>query len=337
MPQPNPPTIADESSGASLWMTVQSRPIKLLVGVVLSSTALYLSFRSLHISDILASFATADFGLISLALSSVMINIFSKAMRWRALLGRSEVSFVTLLRALLLGQILNIALPSRPGDVSRIYMIRSTTIAWPFVAGTIVTEKTIDLMCYLLCFFLTLIFLPPLPVWVITSVYSFVIVTAIIAALLVALPQSHRLLNSSYLSWLPLALSKRIAEALRAMNSSFTTAAQPSVVVQIIAWSGLIWITAILTNYLLLRALAIDAPAISVVLLLIVLQISVSLPSVPGNIGIFQYICVLVLGIFGVSQTAAVSYGILLHVVAFAPPILVGGLLFAIAQPKRAH
>lgn len=309
------------------------------MGGFLSTAALYFSFRSLHINDILAGLASADLRLIICAVAIVLINIIGKTMRWRVLLGRPGrvVPFFTLLQALLVGQILNITLPSRAGDVSRAYTIGAAGVGWPFVAGTIVTEKAIDLMCYLLCFFLTLTCLPSLPAWVTTSVYSFVTLTAILATVLVVLPQGHHLLSSRYLGWAPQALRERVTRAMQAICASFTVARQPWVAAQIILWSALIWGTAILTNYLLLRALAVDAPAISAVLLLIVLQISVSLPSVPGNIGIFQYICVLTLGVFGVNQATAVSYGILLHVVAFAPPILLGGLLFAIARPQHAY
>lgn len=344
MPQSNPTTVPDEPVvdnllALRLRTTVKSRPIRLIVGVVLSAAALYFSFRSLQVQDIVAGFASADLRLISWALASVLINIVGKTMRWRVLLGAPgrRLSFFTLIRALLLGQILNIALPSRAGDVSRAYTIGAGGVGWPFVAGTIVTEKAIDLICYMLCFLLTLALLPTLPGWVTTSVYSFVTVTAILAAVLMVLPHGHGLLDSRYLGWVPQALRERAARVMQAISSSFVVARQPWVAAQMIAWSALIWGTAILTNYLLLRSLAIDAPAISAVLLLIVLQISVSLPSVPGNIGLFQYICVLTLGVFGVSQASAVSYGILLHVVAFVPPIILGGLLFAIARSQRAH
>lgn len=344
MRQSNPTTVPDEPPVESLLAlqlqrTMKSWPARLIVGVVLSAAALYFSFRDLHVSDILAGLASADLGLISGAIAIVLVNIVGKTMRWRVLLGRPGrlVHFFTLLRALLLGQILNIALPSRIGDVSRAYMIGSAGIGWPFVAGTIVTEKGIDLICYMLCFFLTLTFLPSLPVWVTTSVYSFVTVTLILVVLLIVLPHGHGLLDTRYLGWAPQALRERAARVMRAISSSFTVARQPWVAAQIIVWSALIWGTAVLTNYLLLLALAVDAPAISAVLLLIVLQISVSLPSVPGNIGLFQYICVLTLSVFGVSQAMAVSYGILLHLVAFVPPILLGSLLFAVVRSRRIH
>jgi hypothetical protein len=49
-----------------------------------------------------------------------------------------------------------------------------------------------------------------------------------------------------------------------------------------------------------------------------------SLPSVPGRIGIFEYLCVLALGVFNIPESTAFSYGILLHVVALLPQTVIG-------------
>jgi hypothetical protein len=58
----------------------------------------------------------------------------------------------------------------------------------------------------------------------------------------------------------------------------------------------------------------------------LVLQAGISMPSVPGRIGLFEYLCVLTLSLFGVSQEEALSYGIVLHALVFLPTILLGVL-----------
>jgi len=59
---------------------------------------------------------------------------------------------------------------------------------------------------------------------------------------------------------------------------------------------------------------------------LLVLQAVVSLPGVPGRVGVFQYACILALGLFGVDETAAFSYGVLLQTVAVLP-LMIGGVV----------
>jgi uncharacterized membrane protein YbhN (UPF0104 family) len=59
-------------------------------------------------------------------------------------------------------------------------------------------------------------------------------------------------------------------------------------------------------------------------LILIALQAGISIPSVPGRIGIFEYICVLALAVFGVGQSTAFGYGVVLHGLVLLTPILAG-------------
>jgi uncharacterized membrane protein YbhN (UPF0104 family) len=63
-------------------------------------------------------------------------------------------------------------------------------------------------------------------------------------------------------------------------------------------------------------------------LLLAVLQISavVPIPTSPGRIGLFHYLCVMTLAIFGTDRDVALAYGLLLHAVTYLP-MAVGGPL----------
>ena len=91
--------------------------------------------------------------------------------------------------------------------------------------------------------------------------------------------------------------------------------------------SILIWATAAFTNYAVLRALGIGTPWIAAVLVLVVLQIGISLSTVPATLGVFEYLCVLSLAVFGVGEVQALGFGIVLHALVLLP-ILVGLFFF---------
>lgn len=59
-------------------------------------------------------------------------------------------------------------------------------------------------------------------------------------------------------------------------------------------------------------------------LLLVVLMSGVSVPPLPGNLGVFPYLCVLVLSLFGVNRETSLVYGIVLQIVAYLPLIVLG-------------
>jgi hypothetical protein len=46
---------------------------------------------------------------------------------------------------------------------------------------------------------------------------------------------------------------------------------------------------------------------------LVVLQGGVAVPSTPGKIGVFQYLCVIALSVFGVPAATGFSYGVVLY------------------------
>ena len=96
------------------------------------------------------------------------------------------------------------------------------------------------------------------------------------------------------------------------------------------------WGTALFIIQFVLLALGIHLPLTASLLTLVVLQAGISLPSIPGRIGVFEYICVLTLAVFGIGQSAAFTYGVLLHSIVFIPPMLLGWLfIFMLGLPAR--
>ena len=88
-----------------------------------------------------------------------------------------------------------------------------------------------------------------------------------------------------------------------------------------------VWGLGAATNYCVLRAFELTSSTVPVLLLLAALQAGVAVPSLPGSVGVFEGICIAVLALFGIGQEEALAAGLALHVVVFAPPILLGGVL----------
>jgi hypothetical protein len=80
----------------------------------------------------------------------------------------------------------------------------------------------------------------------------------------------------------------------------------------------------VLTNLLLFKAFHLQLSFWAAIFLLLAVQVGNIPPSAPGKIGIFEYAVILALAVFDVPKSQALSFGILLHVVAFLPKILLG-------------
>jgi uncharacterized membrane protein YbhN (UPF0104 family) len=317
---------------------VRGRRLKLALGIAVSLLTIALAARGVDYRSVGATLGQASPWLVGLALVSVVVNNLAKTARWRLLTfdRGAHVSFGQALRLHLVGQMLNNVLPGRVGDLSRIYMAGEIGVARPFVLGTVAVEKAVDMVCYALIFGLLLL-LMPLPAWVSQPAYVMLVVTAGVAGA-VAFALLYRRRTAGLPGWalavLPAAYRGRAdGMAADALDSLRVLLHGPSSL-GVALWSALIWATAVLTNWLVLLALGIAAPAVAPLFVLFVLIAGINLPAGPGQIGVFEYICVLALGVFGVGQVAGLSFGLLLHGLVFVPAIL-GGVLALWSSDKR--
>jgi len=75
-----------------------------------------------------------------------------------------------------------------------------------------------------------------------------------------------------------------------------------------------------------LIAVGLDLPGIAALVVLAIVQLGTAVPSTPGKVGVFQYLSVLALMPFGVGRDLALTFGILLHVVWYLPPVVLGSM-----------
>ena len=298
------------------------------MSLIISIVALYLALRGVDFGDIWQSIQNASWRFVFLALVSVTLNTLAKSLRWKILIGLpgQNIPSITYLMVLLAGQMLNTIFPARFGDLARAYELGGMGPGRTFVLGTIVLEKMLDSIAYLLLFG-TILLLIPLPHWFGGSILAFIMIPmAIIGGILLLIiwpaPFSRMLqillgrLPDSWRDW----LSPRIHSGI----NSLEIIRNRSDLLRLIFWTVLIWGFAITTNTLTLLAFDIHLPITASLLVLVGLQAGISLPAIPGTIGLFEFICVLALSVFGVDQTLALSFGLLLHAIVLLPTTLAG-------------
>ncbi len=297
-------------------------------GLVLGSIFLYLSLRGIPLPQVWETLGRARWTWVLLALGGVALNNAAKVWRWRVLLAsrREGVPFGLGLRAVLLGQMFNYLLPMRVGDLSRAYVAGVPQTGTVYALGTIALEKVLDTLMYALLFVLTALTLP-LPDWVDNSGVTLAVfsVAGGLGAWLLARysgPALSLVLRIARI--LPPRLARRIEPRLEDALQTLDVVRSGRSLTLLASWSLLVWGSAVFPNWALLRALALPGGWSAAAAVLVFLQAVVSLPGVPGRVGVFQYACILSLALFGISETAAFSYGVLLQAVAVLPVVLGG-------------
>jgi hypothetical protein len=222
----------------------------------------------------------------------------------------------------------NNILPFRMGEAMRAFTLgkkegMSRTLAF----ASIILERMIDLFI-LLTFFLTLVFLMPLEKWVVLSgIVVFVFLLISIVALY-ALAYDFFKIPSRFYFYVVRYIPEGLIGTIERISGSFLKGIKLirnfKQSIRLVFLSLLTWVlwTAIL--YFGLKAFHLDLPMTASLLLAVVVNIGVMVPSSPGFIGVFQYLCIISLALFNIPKEIALSFSFLVHTVQYIPTTALG-------------
>ena len=312
-----------------LWQRANIRGVRVALGTVLSVVFLWLAFRDVPTSQVVAVFVGADYRFVTFALLLVLISPLLRAARWKLLYHPDQdgLRHHRLAIFLLIGQMLNIVVPARLGEVARIYFMgRLEGRSRARTLGTIAVEKWLDILMLFLLVLVVPLFVS-LPQWFQDSRATLALfaLAFFAIAVLASYSKGQLLRVVEFVSrLLPMSWRARVHRATSLALDSFDVLRSPWVGLQLQGWSLLIWGLGILTNYVIFLAVGLSLPFTAAIFLLAVLQVGVAIPSAPGKVGVFHYLCVLALATFGVEKGAALAYAVLLYFVVFGPPSILG-------------
>ncbi len=315
---------------SSLWF-------RILAGIVLSAVTLYLVFRNVSFPDLWLALAMVEPKWILLALASVIVNTLFKVSRWKVLMGQPGVGvrWSQALLSFLAGWLINWVYPARLGDLSRAVVIGNQGPGKIFVLGSIALEKMIDAIWYVLLI-LWLLYIIPLPAWIQDPARGFALAAIVLVflAILVVIQRNWLEKGMDWFSnrgpgWLTEQLRSRLVFYMRSGLSSLDVLRTGWRMWLVAFWSVVIWMSGFLTTFFVVLSMQIPLQGwgqriVASFLVLVTLQAGVSLPSVPGRFGVFEYTCVLALGIFGIERSLASGFGLLLHGVILIPSVAAG-------------
>jgi hypothetical protein len=285
-----------------------------------------LAFWGASLEEVWRHIQQANWQAVAVAVGLFMLTTLAKTWRWRLFFQPRRVKFISCLAALTIGQVVNFLLPARLGEIARIYILRRREGERAALAlGTIGAEKLLELTA--LCS-LSLLVAPfaPWPTWL--QEPSLRVTTFVLGAILllaISFVQQSRL--RAVWSWCARQLTRthaeRMAQQFDLTLLGFAPLRQLHTLGPLAFWSLAIWGLMIATNYALFFAFSIEPSWLTATILLLVLQIGVSVPSTPGKIGVFQYLAVLTLTLFGVPRELALGYGMLLYLIVLVPQLMV--------------
>jgi len=305
--------------------------VRLWGGTALSILLLALAFQGIDFAELWGTLAQANYGLVLVAVGSIIATSMAKAARWQLLFypRHRQRRYGKLLAILFIGQMVNIIVPARLGELARAYLVGEIEGESKALAlGTIAVEKAVDLLMVLFLF-VGLLLSMAVPRWAQQpGIKTATTAIVLLGALVLSAHHRERLLSAigHLLRVLPELAQARLMGHLETALGSLEVLRRWDVSLGVGGWSVLIWLLAALTNYIAFLALRLHLSFLAAVFLLVVLQVGVAIPSSPGKVGVFHYLCLLALSVFGVERNLALSYGLLLYFIVFLPPIFLGVL-----------
>lgn len=304
--------------------------VALLIGVL----CLWLSLRGVPLSELRDQLARFSPALVALAVACVVLVAAGKALRWQWLYGAGvpRRSWRTHFAILMIGQMLNLVIPIRVGELARLGLMRQEDRPLGVTFGTIVVEKALDLLAVGLIVLLAVpLALLPDSLRRETGVGGLLIGGAIFAAMLLAgrfnAPLRRRLERMDA-AWGGRWVSGARRGALAVLRSfGSLTAAQLAGVAGLTAG---VWLLSLVTLQVMFAASGLALGWGAALALMLALTSSNWAPTPPAMIGIVGAVTVAVLAAFDVDQARALALGTVLNAVLAGPPVILGSIALTV-------
>jgi len=321
-------------------LTIIKKNWKIIAGVALSMIFIFLAFRQVDFSQMGRAFASADYWLLIPILLIIFLSLVLRSWRWQYLLAPIQpVRLPELFSSLAVGYMANTFLPAHLGEVVRAYHAQKKTgIAASAIFATIVVERLIDIFALLLLMGLVLV-LFPFPGWVQKSGVIMLVLVAALFALLLLMKKYRRqtlAVSDRLTRFLPAAISAKISELLDQFLNGIVALKSAGHYPVVAVLSIAIWVCYAVTFQLLFYAFDFvtlyHLPWTAALVALVITTISVVVPSSPGYVGSYHFLCQLALGLFAIPKGPALSYAFVLHAVNIFPVFFLG--LFILSREK---
>ncbi|GAB4447474.1 MAG: lysylphosphatidylglycerol synthase transmembrane domain-containing protein [Anaerolineae bacterium] len=296
----------------------------LLLGLVISVVALYLALRSVNLSDAIAALAGADYIWVLPAFALSVVGLFTRAIRWRALLD-GRIPLNRSFSILNISYIVNNILPARLGEVARAFLATRVEPPIPVFTSlsTIFAERIIDMLMVVVMLGGALLALPDMPPEVTGIGMTMGVAALVIFVLLVVFARqrdwAHALLNlvlriAPFLERLNLGgLLDRVLDGLKPLGAARGLLA-------VAFWTVVSWTFSVIAGYVLMYTLYDNPRWDAAVLFIALASVAIAVPATFASVGPFEYsVMVGLVAVYGAgaddprAQATALSFALILH------------------------
>ncbi len=302
----------------------------MVLSYAISAAGLAYVFWNLHLAQLKTDLAGVTWWLVAVAIVLDITPRALQAIRWQYILRPLNVGYRFPFQAIYVGTLYSAVLPLSTGDAVRGVMVaRHARTSTTLVFSTELLERMADAIALIVVIWFTLRGLA-LPQSLRLTLATLEALTGAILVIGLILALRGRSLETHIDSWQP---PGRIGSRLKAgLSNIVTNAGRFTVAKLLVSVLTAIGIAALRIGvlWLLLTAYHLHLSALQTAGLFGIVMIGTFLPNTPGNIGSWQFFCMLGLGLFGVAGARAAGFSLVAFAIWTIPPALIGvGALLA--------
>jgi uncharacterized protein (TIRG00374 family) len=298
--------------------------VRVVLGIGISLAALVILIRLVDVRQVLASLQGIKLSIVIPALALLVISLLTRAAAWRVIL-KEKISIWKSFFIVNSGYFVNTVFPFRIGELTRAFLLKPSGFSFWEAIPTILLERLFDFGFALSFFFIGL----PFAIGFSQGItYAYLIaggIPAVILALYLLVRNQQQVIGwINRTTLIKSNIKERLLKVIEPLLSSLGILTDPLRLVKVFAWMLISWSIALFYQYLLLRAFVPDGQLIWAAFTLGALALGVSIPSSPGNIGLYEASITLALSAFGVDQSVAFAYALTSHVLSLLVTTLLG-------------
>ncbi|MCK4640683.1 MAG: flippase-like domain-containing protein [Candidatus Marinimicrobia bacterium] len=303
---------------------------KTMIGLGISVLGLYLGFRKFDSREFFMSLKETDLLLFFLAMLLMIFSIYLRSIRWKYLvLPLKKVPLKDLFGSMMICYFGNNVFPLRAGELLRAYSLHKVTLLSTIsIFGTVVVERILDMIVFMIILLVSAVIFPAMPVWVKWSGAAAGAGLIMIAVLYVLYQRRREPIKRYLNSKLHSSSHTKILQPVRHFLRGIRTLRNTPHLGLISVLSAIIWLLAIFEYWLIGSSLHVFFSIQNLLLIFFVTSAIISVPSAPGYVGTYHAGAIGILVYLGYELSQAQVIAVILHAVGFLSLTLIGFIYF---------
>jgi glycosyltransferase 2 family protein len=303
----------------------------LLPSIVISLVCLVYVFWLARPGQIVRVLQEANYLWVMLGVFSSIAWLMVRAQVWRQLL-RARPTYTQAFFTTSEGYLLNNLLPFRLGEVARsLLMAEKINLSFWEVFSTIIVERLLDIIFSVSLLAITLFFVLGMQfAWLAASSIVLIIIVSLGIIYLLARQRTQVVARVESITRRWPSFSYTISRFLLALLTGFAVITESGRFIQVLLWMVINLAIAILQYYCVLRAFIPGANMLYASVTLGVSALSSAVPSLPGAIGVMEFVMVAALSIIALPKAEVLTIGLTIRAIGY----LISGIFGTIGLAK---